>query len=196
MRFLPPAVEPYVVAAERGETGGGRRPAARAVVAEYTSAPRILTGVGLWLGVVAALVLAVVGAVAVLDAVVGTGSVGAAAAGVVSPLAAVAGAAEPLAEVDVLGEEHLGDDLVAVELDALDLADPHAGDPHLVAGLQPAALGELGVVGVAAADQRQAVGAEGGQQQRRDDGDADRADDDGVAVAERDAHRSHLPPTA
>lgn len=93
MRFLPPAVEPYVVAAERGETGGGRRPAARAVVAEYTSAGRIGTGLALWLGVVAALALAVVGAVAVLDAVAGSGSVGMAAAGVVALLAAVAGAA-------------------------------------------------------------------------------------------------------
>lgn len=38
---------------------------------EYVGAPRILTGVGLWLGVVAALVLAVVGCVAVLATVVG-----------------------------------------------------------------------------------------------------------------------------
>lgn len=70
MRFLP-AVEPYVAAAERGETGGARRPAVQALVREYVGAPRILTGVGLWLGVVAALVLAVVGCVAVLATVVG-----------------------------------------------------------------------------------------------------------------------------
>lgn len=93
MRFLPATVEPYVAAAERGETGGGRRPAVRAVVAEYTSAGRIGTGLALWLGVVAALVLALVGAVAILDAVVGTGSIGMAAAGVVALLAAVAGGA-------------------------------------------------------------------------------------------------------
>lgn len=71
MRFLPAAVEPYVAAAERGETTGARRPAVHALVGEYVRAPRILTGVGLWLGVVAALVVAVVGCVAVLAAVVG-----------------------------------------------------------------------------------------------------------------------------
>ncbi|WP_152192935.1 hypothetical protein [Georgenia satyanarayanai] len=71
MRFLPAAVEPYVVAAERGETTSGRRPAVHALVREYAGAPRILTGAGLWLGVVAALVLAVVGCVAILAAVVG-----------------------------------------------------------------------------------------------------------------------------
>ncbi|WP_454085002.1 hypothetical protein [Georgenia sp. Marseille-Q6866] len=91
MRYLPATVEPYVVAAERGETGGGRRPAVHALVREYTGAPRILTGVGLWLGVVAALALAVVGCVAVLDLVVGTGSAAAAAAGAVAVLAALAG---------------------------------------------------------------------------------------------------------
>ena len=75
----------------------------------------------------------------------------------------------------------------------LDLADPDAGDPDLVVDLQPAGLGELGVVGVAAADQRQVGGPEGGQDQQRDHGQADRPDDDGVALAERDAHpRSHL----
>ncbi|PYF99948.1 hypothetical protein SAMN05216184_105192 [Georgenia satyanarayanai] len=71
MRFLPATVEPYVVAAERGETTGARRPAVRAVVAEYTSGRRLLTGVALWLGVVAALVVATVGCVAVLATVVG-----------------------------------------------------------------------------------------------------------------------------
>ena len=50
-------------------------------------------------------------------------------------------------------------DVVVVELDALDLADPDPGDPDLVLGLQPAGLGERGVVDVAAADQRQVLGA-------------------------------------
>ncbi|TNC18621.1 hypothetical protein FHE66_06170 [Georgenia sp. 311] len=71
MRFLPATVEPYVTAAERGETTGARRPAVHALVREYVGAPRILTGAGLWLGVVAALVVAVVGCVAVLSTVVG-----------------------------------------------------------------------------------------------------------------------------
>lgn len=93
MRYLPAAVEPYVVAAERGETTGGRRPAVHALVREYTGAPRVLTGLGLWLGVVAALVLAVVGCVAVLDLVVGTGTAAVAAAGGVALLAALAGGA-------------------------------------------------------------------------------------------------------
>ncbi|MCM3661711.1 hypothetical protein M3148_12045 [Georgenia satyanarayanai] len=93
MRFLPATAESYVLAAERGETTAGRRPAVHALVREYTGAPRILTGVGLWLGVVAALVLAVVGCVAVLDAVIATGSAAVAATGVVAVLAALAGGA-------------------------------------------------------------------------------------------------------
>ena len=74
--------------------------------------------------------------------------------------------------------------LVALELDALDLADRDTGDPHLVAGLERADLGEVGVIGVAAADDRQAVGAEGAEHHQRDHGDADDADDDGIAFAE------------
>ena len=50
----------------------------------------------------------------------------------------------------------------------LDLADADAGDPDLVVGLEAAGLGEGGVVGVAAADQREVLGAEGRQDQQRD----------------------------
>ncbi|WP_413450675.1 hypothetical protein AA0Y32_02880 [Georgenia phoenicis] len=71
MRYLPATVEPYVAAAERGETTGARRPAVHALVREYTGSPRLLTGVGLWLGVVVALGIAVVGCVAVLATLVG-----------------------------------------------------------------------------------------------------------------------------
>ena len=88
-------------------------------------------------------------------------------------------------------ERHL--DVVAVELDALDLADPDAGDPDLVLGLEAAGLGERRGVAVAAADQRQVLGPERGQQHQDDHGDADRPDDHRVALAERLAHpRSHL----
>ena len=84
-------------------------------------------------------------------------------------------------------------DVVAVQLDRLHLADPDAGDPHLVVGLEPAGLGERGVVGVAAADQRQVLGLEGGEDERDDHGEADRPDDHGVPLAEGNAHpRSHL----
>ena len=59
--------------------------------------------------------------------------------------------------------------------------------------LRPPASLNGGVVGVATADQRQVLGPEGGQDQRRDHGKADRPDDDGVALAEGLAHpRSHL----
>ena len=71
MRFLPATVEPWVTAAERGETAGPRRAAVHALVGEYVRAPRILTGAGLWLGVVVAIVVAVIGCVAVLATVVG-----------------------------------------------------------------------------------------------------------------------------
>ena len=83
--------------------------------------------------------------------------------------------------------------MVAVERDALDLADPDAGDADLVVGLEPAGLGEVGVVGVAAADQRQVLGPEGGQDQHGDHGEAHGPDDHGVALAEGDAHQL-LPP--
>ena len=84
--------------------------------------------------------------------------------------------------------------MVAVEVDGVDLADADAGDPDLVVGLEAAGLGEGGVVGVAAADQRQVVGLEG------DAGSAPTMTarltapiDDGVALAEGNAHpRSHL----
>ena len=65
--------------------------------------------------------------------------------------------------LDPEGDLHV----VAVELDLLDLADADAGDADLVVGLEPAGLGEGGVVGVAAADERQVLGAEGGQDQHR-----------------------------
>jgi tRNA (mo5U34)-methyltransferase len=71
--------------------------------------------------------------------------------------------------------------------------DPLLTITHLVVGLEPAGLAEGGVVGVATTDHREVLGAEGGQDQHRDHGHADRADDHRVALAERLAHpRSHL----
>ena len=58
-------------------------------------------------------------------------------------------------------------DVVAGELDVLDLADPDAGDPDLVVGLEAAGLAEGGVVDVATADDRGEAGLEGRQEQRR-----------------------------
>ena len=49
----------------------------------------------------------------------------------------------------------------------VDLADADAGDPDLVVGLEAAGLGEVGVVGVAAADQRQVAGLEGDERSGR-----------------------------
>lgn len=68
MRFVPPTVEPYLRAAEGGGRRGGshRRRAVHALVREYTAARRLLTGVGLWAAVVAAVVVATVGTVMVV----------------------------------------------------------------------------------------------------------------------------------
>ena len=52
------------------------------------------------------------------------------------------------------------------QLDVGDLADPDAGDAHLVAGAEPAGVAERGAVGVAAADQRQIVDLERDDEQR------------------------------
>ena len=97
--------------------------------------------------------------------------------------AAVSGA-EGRVGLDPEGDLHV----VTGELDLLDLADPDAGDADLVVGLEPAGLGERRVVGVATADERQVLGAEGAEDQHRDHGEADRPDDHGVAGAEGDAH--------
>lgn len=70
MRFVPSSLEPYIAAAERGETSGHtRRPAVHALVRAYTKGSRLLTGIGLWLGLVASVLvvgLALVAAVAAL----------------------------------------------------------------------------------------------------------------------------------
>ena len=66
--------------------------------------------------------------------------------------------------------------VAAVEGDVVDLADPDAGDAHLVVGLQAAGLGEGGVVGVAAADQRQVVGLNAARISSGEHGEADRPD--------------------
>jgi len=84
-------------------------------------------------------------------------------------------------------------DLPVLELDRVDLADADTRDPDLVVDLEAARLGERGVVGVTAADQWQVLGSERAEEQQSEHGQADRADDDGVALAEGDAHpRSHL----
>jgi hypothetical protein len=98
-----------------------------------------------------------------------------------------------LAELDagVDQEGHL--DVVAVEVDLLDLPHADPGHPDLVVGLQAARLGERGVVGVPTADEREVLGPEGGHDERGDHREADRPDDDRVLLAERGAHpRSHL----
>ena len=78
----------------------------------------------------------------------------------------------------------------------VDLADADAGDADLVVGLEAAGLGEVGVVGVAAADQRQVWARKAARISTRDDGEADAPIDDGVALAERSSSlvhpRSHL----
>ena len=78
--------------------------------------------------------------------------------------------------------------MVALELDLLHLADADAGDADRVVGLEAAGLGERRGVGVAAADQGQVLGPEGGEDHQHDDGDADRPDDHRVALAEGFAH--------
>jgi hypothetical protein len=83
--------------------------------------------------------------------------------------------------------------VVAVEVDAGDLADLHAGDPHVVTGLESACLGQRGRVR-RAGQQRDAVDVEGKQQHRHDDADADRADHHRVLLPERGAPAAH-PPT-
>ncbi len=84
------------------------------------------------------------------------------------------------------------DDQAVVEGDLVDLADPDAGDPDLVALLEPAGLGEGGAVGVAAADQGQVVGPQGCDEQQPQGEEADEPDDHGVALAEGFHPRSHL----
>jgi hypothetical protein len=88
--------------------------------------------------------------------------------------------AEPRLVLDLEGDL----DVVAVQVDLLDLADLDPGDPHLVARLETARLREGGAVRLAVTDHRQAVGVERGHGQQREDGESDGADDDGVALAE------------
>jgi len=69
-----------------------------------------------------------------------------------------------------------------------------AGHPYLVVGLDPTRLAEAGVVGVAAADERQVVGLERGKDQHGHHGEGDRPDGHGVALTEGHAHfSSHRP---
>ena len=67
----------------------------------------------------------------------------------------------------------------------LDLADADAGEPDLVVDLEAAGLVELRVVGLAATDQRQVLGAERGDEAEDEHGEAHEADDDGIALPER-----------
>ena len=71
-------------------------------------------------------------------------------------------AAVRVPKLDGTVDQELDAHVVAGELDGLDLADPDAGDADLVVGLETAGLVEGGVVGVAASDQRQVLGPEGG----------------------------------
>jgi hypothetical protein len=79
--------------------------------------------------------------------------------------------------------------VVAVQVDLLDLADLDPGDPYFVARLEPARFREGRAVRPAAADQRETVGVERGEGQQREGGESGGADDDGVAVPERDQAR-------
>ena len=74
--------------------------------------------------------------------------------------------------------------MVALELDPSDVADRDPGHTDLVALLESADLGELGLVGVAGSDDRQAVCPERGEQHQRDGDEADEAYHRQVAFAE------------
>src|SRR5690606_33179248 len=76
-------------------------------------------------------------------------------------------------------------DVVAVELDRLDLAHPDAGDPHLVALPQPAGLAELRDVRRPAADHRQVARVERAVDQGGEHEQPDQTDRERVALAER-----------
>ncbi|CAB4729069.1 unannotated protein [freshwater metagenome] len=89
--------------------------------------------------------------------------------------------------VDAQADAHV----VALQLDAVDLADADACDADLVVDLEPAGLGEGGVVGLATADQGQVLGTEGAHQQQHDRRDADGADGHWIALTEG-LHRGPL----
>jgi hypothetical protein len=88
-----------------------------------------------------------------------------------------------VADEGVLDPELDGDRAV-LQLEALDLADLHPGDPHRVVGLEARGLGELRAVDRAATDDRQRRGVERQQHEHDDHAEADPADDRGVAVPE------------
>ncbi len=80
-----------------------------------------------------------------------------------------------------------------------DLAHPHPGHPHVVAGAQPAGVGEHARHGVAALQQAQAADEERGDEDRAEHGQRHQADGVPVAVPEgSDAERleRHQRPTS
>ena len=83
--------------------------------------------------------------------------------------------------------------VVAVEVDRRDLADLDPGDPHLVAGLEAAGLGERGRVDCAAPSSG-SLSMLNASSSRRDHGRPTAPIDDRVALAERDRppRRWHL----
>jgi hypothetical protein len=74
-----------------------------------------------------------------------------------------------------------------LEADRGDLADLDPGDAHVVARLEATGLRQRRRV-TPPAQQRELVGVEREKQHRRDDGQPDGADDDGVALTERGHH--------
>src|SRR5205085_4588224 len=87
----------------------------------------------------------------------------------------------------------LDEDVIAIEPDAGDGADLHAGDPHLVGLLQVRRFGEVSAVDLAATvEERQVLGLEGEDAEQRQEGDTGQPDRDGVALAEG-LHPLHTP---
>ncbi|WP_324652974.1 hypothetical protein [Georgenia sp. H159] len=90
MRFVPAAAEPYLAGTDE-PSGPARRRAVATLLGAYTDGRRLLTGLGLWLGVVGGVAAAVVGVVAIGATVVDGEPAGSALLGAIAVLAGVAG---------------------------------------------------------------------------------------------------------
>ena len=92
----------------------------------------------------------------------------------------------------VVGDPEVDPHVGAVELDAGDVADLHAGDPDVVAVADAAGLGERGAVAVAATDDRQVRGVERQDEEQEDDEDPDDAEAQRVLLLQGPVHDRHL----